>query len=145
MYQPDLRRDVLALYSRLHVKDEPGAACMASGLGKFPSHVPSVANVLLFNSTENPYREYNTMDNLVGTVRAAEEEEEEGKLAAAPTSLVDGAMLVRLWCRAVALFFASEFDHLTMSLLLVALARRCNLFTTASPPSAAWSSRTAHK
>ena len=36
------------------------------GLGKLPGNVVSVANLSLFNSTENPYRKYQSLDNLAG-------------------------------------------------------------------------------
>jgi len=37
------------------------------GLGRLPNHLPSVSNLLLFNTQENPYKKYsNTLDNLAG-------------------------------------------------------------------------------
>ncbi|EFA84005.1 hypothetical protein PPL_03078 [Heterostelium album PN500] len=37
------------------------------GLGLLPHHIPSVSNLLLFNTQENPYKKYsNTLDNLSG-------------------------------------------------------------------------------
>eukprot|EP01132_Coremiostelium_polycephalum_P000427 gene427-540_t len=37
------------------------------GLGHIPNHLPSVSNLLLFNTQENPYKKYsNTLDNLAG-------------------------------------------------------------------------------
>ncbi|EGG15006.1 hypothetical protein DFA_09826 [Cavenderia fasciculata] len=37
------------------------------GLGHLPSHIPSISNLLLFNTQENPYKKYsNTLDNLSG-------------------------------------------------------------------------------
>ncbi|KYQ92780.1 hypothetical protein DLAC_05359 [Tieghemostelium lacteum] len=37
------------------------------GLGKLPHHLSSVSNLLLFNTSENPYKKYsNTLDNLAG-------------------------------------------------------------------------------
>jgi hypothetical protein len=36
------------------------------GLGKLPGNVVSVANLSLFNSSENPYRKYQRLDNLAG-------------------------------------------------------------------------------
>ena len=41
------------------------------GLGRLPSYLPSIASVLLFNSDENPYKAYNTLDNLLGKDAAA--------------------------------------------------------------------------
>ncbi|KAK5582188.1 hypothetical protein RB653_003771 [Dictyostelium firmibasis] len=37
------------------------------GLGRIPAQIPSVSNLLLFNTQENPYKKYsNTLDNLSG-------------------------------------------------------------------------------
>lgn len=71
--------------------DDQGEA--KGGLGRFPTHMPSVSNVLLFNSNENPYKEYATLDNLLGEVVDSDDEgdeEEKEELAAAPTTLIDG-------------------------------------------------------
>lgn len=39
------------------------------GLGRLPHEVPSVGSLLLFNSNINPYKEYQTLDNLVSAGR----------------------------------------------------------------------------
>ena len=39
------------------------------GLGSLPSNVPSVGTLLLFNSSINPYKDYQTLDNLFSSGR----------------------------------------------------------------------------
>lgn len=40
------------------------------GLGSLPHSVPSVGSLLLFNSDINPYKDYQTLDNLISTGRS---------------------------------------------------------------------------
>ena len=51
-----------------------------------------MGSVLLFNSSENPYKKYVTLDNLEG-VGGIDREKQQAELAAAPQTLVDGANL----------------------------------------------------
>jgi hypothetical protein len=39
------------------------------GLGRLPQCVPSIGSLLLFNSNINPYKDYQTLDNLVSAGR----------------------------------------------------------------------------
>jgi hypothetical protein len=39
------------------------------GLGRLPHHIPSVGSMLLFNSNINPYKDYQTLDNLLSAGR----------------------------------------------------------------------------
>mgnify|MGYP005994056951 CR=1 FL=1 len=39
------------------------------GLGRLPQGVPSVGSLLLFNSNINPYKDYQTLDNLISAGR----------------------------------------------------------------------------
>jgi len=60
------------------------------GLGKLPEFLPSVSSMLLFNSSENPYRKYSTIDNLVSSLLAKErrrEKTDDNSLADAPVNL----------------------------------------------------------
>ncbi len=41
-----------------------------SGLGPLPHVVPSVGSMLLFNSNINPYKDYQTLDNLISAGRS---------------------------------------------------------------------------
>ena len=72
--------------------ERPGK--LKDGLGNLPQHLPSVSSLLLFNSNETPYTEYNHLDNLgalEGVEDEPEEEEDDGAdLAAAPESMLDG-------------------------------------------------------
>ena len=39
------------------------------GLGRLPYSVPSIGSMLLFNSNINPYKDYQTLDNLISAGR----------------------------------------------------------------------------
>jgi len=62
------------------------------GLGRLPENLPSVSSLLLFNTDENPYKVYHTLDNLLGTDREAREEEEKG-IFDAPKTIAEGEKL----------------------------------------------------
>lgn len=50
-----------------------------SGLGQIPSSVTSIDNLLLFNTEENPYKEYSPVDALLMQDRRRRAEIEETK------------------------------------------------------------------
>lgn len=55
-----------------------------------PESLASVSSLLLFNSTQNPYKKYSTLDTLVGTAGEPEPEvQEEDKPGGAPTSVAE--------------------------------------------------------
>ena len=63
------------------------------GLGSLPLVIPSVGSLLLFNSSINPYKSYQTLDNLFTTGRSKARDAEDGvvtktPLASAPISLL---------------------------------------------------------
>ena len=60
------------------------------GLGKVPAHLASASSLLLFNSTQNPYKKYSALDTMVGDAAKEEVKEDEGPSAAAPTSVQTG-------------------------------------------------------
>src|SRR5690606_35656374 len=62
------------------------------GLGRLPSSLSSVSSLLLFNSTENPYKKYVSIDTLEKKiVEKVEPEADPGlQITEAPASLVDG-------------------------------------------------------
>lgn len=59
------------------------------GLGRLPDRLPSVSSLLLFNTSENPYKTYLSLDNLEGKA-PAEREAEKQALAAAPKTVAEG-------------------------------------------------------
>lgn len=69
-----------------------GASEEQEGLGRLPANLPSVSSILLFNSSENPYKSYSSFNNLEGVV-GKERERTEAELAMAPTSVLEGAEL----------------------------------------------------
>ncbi|KAG6554661.1 hypothetical protein Mapa_003679 [Marchantia paleacea] len=64
------------------------------GIGKVPSRVKSVADVILFNSTELPYHKYRIVDTLAGADQPVDEEEvvevKRVDLPAPPQSVLGG-------------------------------------------------------
>ena len=65
---------------------------LAEGLGRLPAYLPSVSSVLLFNSDENPYKQYVSINNLEG-VGGQDRATDAGGPSAAPKSLIDGLEL----------------------------------------------------
>jgi len=55
--------------------EEMGDENMQEGLGRLPRYLPSVSSLLLFNTSENPYKKYVSLDNLAGTDREIVTEE----------------------------------------------------------------------
>lgn len=70
---------------------------MGEGLGSLPKNLPSVSSLLLFNTTENPYKKYVVRDPLEGakTKTRANIAEEEEKLHDAPETITHGEQMKR--------------------------------------------------
>lgn len=62
------------------------------GLGRLPPYLKTISSCLLFNTNENPYRKYASMDNLEGK-EGTDREKIEEQLALAPQTIVDGVAL----------------------------------------------------
>lgn len=75
------------------VLDDP--ELLGEGLGSLPRHLPSVTSLLLFNTSENPYRKYVLLDPLSGAKIKTRDTVtiEEDKMAAAPSSILHGERL----------------------------------------------------
>lgn len=66
------------------------------GLGRLPDHLPSISSLLLFNTTENPYKKYISLDNLSGKELKKKEETNVGRaklLGEAPKTFTQGDTL----------------------------------------------------
>jgi len=61
------------------------------GLGRLPDNLPSISSLLLFNTAENPYRVYVTLDNLAGSdaIEVDTGDKEDLLLAGAPESILN--------------------------------------------------------
>ena len=69
---------------------------IGEGLGRIPRHIASVSSLLLFNTSENPYKKYVLLDPLSGaTTKIRQVEEQKDDLPAAPDSILKGEMLER--------------------------------------------------
>jgi WAS family protein 1 len=67
----------------------------AEGLGRLPEYLPSIADLLLFNTSYNPYRAYVSLDNLErGQGKEKQREDKKEGLAAAPVTVTEGDKLV---------------------------------------------------
>lgn len=83
--------DELSMARAQHI-DHENDDQQKEGLGRLPTYLPSVSSILLFNSSENPYKKYQSINNLEG-VDVESRAKLTAELAAAPTSLLEGAML----------------------------------------------------
>ena len=64
------------------------------GIGGLPEYLPTISSMLLFNSSENPYRAYSIgFDNLLQGDHKEAEEEAKKDLHSAPESLMTGLQL----------------------------------------------------
>ncbi|XP_078678169.1 WASH complex subunit 1-like [Branchiostoma floridae x Branchiostoma belcheri] len=81
----------------LNIKKQDKAVDAKEGLGRLPRNINSVSSLLLFNTAENPYKKYVTLDPLgvVTKTRKDIEEEEEG-LADAPSTITNREQLERI-------------------------------------------------
>lgn len=70
---------------------------LGEGLGSLPRHLPSVSSLLLFNSSDNPYRKYVLIDPLQGVkVKTRKKDDDnDDKLHEAPSSILHGEELER--------------------------------------------------
>eukprot|EP00010_Vexillifera_abyssalis_P008245 CAMPEP_0201544976 /NCGR_PEP_ID=MMETSP0173_2-20130828/1579_1 /ASSEMBLY_ACC=CAM_ASM_000268 /TAXON_ID=218659 /ORGANISM="Vexillifera sp., Strain DIVA3 564/2" /LENGTH=466 /DNA_ID=CAMNT_0047953275 /DNA_START=23 /DNA_END=1423 /DNA_ORIENTATION=- len=66
------------------------------GLGRLPDNLPSVSSLLLFNTQENPYNVYVTLDNLAGVDVEMENERAKEALTEAPKTVAEGDALPEL-------------------------------------------------
>ena len=65
------------------------------GLGSLPRHLPSVSSLLLFNTSENPYKKYVLLDPLSGAkVKTRDNLGEREELAEAPVTITQGEELL---------------------------------------------------
>lgn len=65
------------------------------GLGSLPRHLPSVSTLLLFNTSENPYKKYVVLDPLSGAkVKTRDNLVEEEGPAEAPVTITQGEQLL---------------------------------------------------
>ena len=77
------------------VQDDPDQ--VGEGLGSLPHHLPSVSSLLLFNTSENPYKKYVLLDPLSGAQTKTRDKvlKQDDELSAAPVSIFKGEMLER--------------------------------------------------
>ena len=64
------------------------------GLGSLPRHLPSVSSLLLFNTSENPYKKYVLLDPLSGAKVKTRDNLVEEELAEAPVTITQGEELL---------------------------------------------------
>lgn len=69
-----------------------GVSDLREGLGRLPTELESISSLLLFNTQENPYKKYVSLDNLAGKEVEAPAKDK-ASLADAPTTLGEGDQL----------------------------------------------------
>ena len=91
-HQLNLRRT--RQYQDRNVSDDPERG---EGLGSLPKNLPSISSLLLFNTTENPYKKYVLLDPLEGAKTKTRDNiiEEENQLSEAPATILRGEELGR--------------------------------------------------
>eukprot|EP00479_Gromia_sphaerica_P008246 TRINITY_DN3059_c0_g1_i1.p1 TRINITY_DN3059_c0_g1~~TRINITY_DN3059_c0_g1_i1.p1 ORF type:complete len:230 (-),score=41.38 TRINITY_DN3059_c0_g1_i1:487-1176(-) len=62
------------------------------GLGRLPENIEDVSSMLLFNTAENPYKEYASFNNLEG-IGGTDREKESKELSDAPQTMRDGDIM----------------------------------------------------
>ena len=97
-WRVDVPRDLLARPTAPANKPPVDAVLEVEGLGRLPAVVQSVTDLLLFNTQDNPYKKYVSLDNLTGIRRKKEKESpKKRKLGEAPDTIKTGETMVRLW------------------------------------------------
>lgn len=94
----ELEAEIQTIYTRLntHKKDLQRVEFIMEdqGLGSLPDRISSTSSLLLFNSNINPYKTYQTLDNLVSAGREKTKSEEKTKgLESAPMTILAGDAL----------------------------------------------------
>ena len=78
-------------------KTKQDDANSGEGLGRLPRKIPSVSSLLLFNTSENPYKKYVMLDPLgVVTKTRKDEGDQEDGLAEAPSTITDREEMQRM-------------------------------------------------
>ena len=67
----------------------------SEGLGSLPKHRPSVSSLLLFNTSENPYKKYVILDPLEGVKTKTRDTIKEEEISEAPYTITEGEELLR--------------------------------------------------
>lgn len=98
LQQQDLQSEVINIFARVNSQgrdiERVEFTMEDEGLGPVPVHVTSISSILLFNSSVNVYKNYETLDNLETTGREKIMKDEASKqLASAPATLVSGDAL----------------------------------------------------
>ncbi|CAL1526222.1 unnamed protein product [Lymnaea stagnalis] len=91
-------REKLQFYNvHLSTRAKREPSNQGEGLGGLPKNIPSVSSLLLFNTTENPYKKYVILDPLgVVTKTRSAIEEEVGAMAEAPSTIVHNEEMYRV-------------------------------------------------
>ena len=76
-------------------RGKTGEAQEWEGLGRLPQHIPSISSLMLFNTDENPYNTYVSIDNLLGTDGGPEKDDDDKEQPTdAPASIALGENMV---------------------------------------------------
>lgn len=95
----EMTKEILTIYCRLNSYDtdmkKVEFIMEDKGLGSIPPQCPTVGSLLLYNSSVNPYKNYQQLDNLAsgGRKKAADDADSKNNLASAPKTLIDGDAL----------------------------------------------------
>jgi hypothetical protein len=84
--EPEKRFGAAHHYVAVRPNRTAHATDLREGLGRLPTELESISSLLLFNTQDNPYKKYVSLDNLAGKEVAAPVQDKKS-LADAPTTL----------------------------------------------------------
>lgn len=95
-FKPKLATKASVKYHKQQTaSNDDGTEAEGEGLGSLPKHVPSVSSLLLFNTSENPYKKYVILDPLEGVKTKTRDTIKEEEISEAPYTITEGEELLR--------------------------------------------------
>lgn len=97
-FKPKVASKATIKYNKQRSKSTGGdneTEAEGEGLGSLPKHLPSVSSLLLFNTSENPYKKYVILDPLEGVKTKTRDSIKEEEISEAPYTITEGEELLR--------------------------------------------------
>eukprot|EP00002_Diphylleia_rotans_P011916 TRINITY_DN2343_c0_g1_i1.p1 TRINITY_DN2343_c0_g1~~TRINITY_DN2343_c0_g1_i1.p1 ORF type:complete len:380 (-),score=102.53 TRINITY_DN2343_c0_g1_i1:114-1253(-) len=84
---------MIEVVSMLDEVGRPSTKIAMDGMGRLPDNISSVSSLLLFNTNENPYKNYSHLDNLLGK-EGKERPTTKKRIGAQPESFIKGDSMI---------------------------------------------------